>query len=645
MLRFLNNTKILTRIAAMLILLSVGTIGVGLLTLYIVEVSDKVTDDMANASTRALYSADNYALTQTIIADSRGIYLAATPEELNRYGQGVLKSIDAMETKLAAWEKIVPDDSKQAMAEIKRLVTNFNNTRREIVRISQNEGGTAARAYQSQPEIIAARDAAVQILRQTADRNNKLVNDLNNDITILYAKERWMLLISVISIVLSGLAIGGYLAIATIIRPIRAMTNTMTTLATGDTTVAVSGAERKDEIGAMARAVQVFKDNMIAREKAEADIAEQHRSTEAQRAEREARERKAIEEISLLCDKASAGDLGMRLNEGDKEGFLLTISQRLNGLTGMLQQVTSEIATVAGGMAQGDLTNDIHGNYQGVFGQLKTDMNRMASKLRQIAGDLGTSASNVNDAAAEISSGSQDLAQRTEAQAAAIEETAASMHEITTTVKQNADNAQAANQLAETARDAAENGGKVMHNVVTAMGEIETSATRITDIVGLIDEIAFQTNLLALNASVEAARAGEAGKGFAVVAQEVRALAQRSANASKDIKALISQSNGQVREGGKLVGDAGRSLEQIMTAVQKVSTIVAEIAAASREQALGLEQINTAVGSMDEMTQRNGALVEETSASAQALSNQASDLAQLVSFFKIQRSAPLARAA
>ncbi|MEK9971283.1 MAG: methyl-accepting chemotaxis protein, partial [Ferrovibrio sp.] len=240
----------------------------------------------------------------------------------------------------------------------------------------------------------------------------------------------------------------------------------------------------------------------------------------------------------------------------------------------------------------------------------------------------------VRDASGEISTGSQDLAQRTESQAASIEETAASMHEITATVKQNADNAQAANQLASAARQTAEKGGRIVTDAVTAMNGIEQSAQKISDIVGLIDEIAFQTNLLALNASVEAARAGEAGKGFAVVAQEVRALAQRSASASKDIKGLIQESNAQVRSGAGLVQQTGSSLDEIVNAVKKVADIVAEIAAASREQATGLDQINTAVASMDETTQRNGALVEETSAAAQALSGQAHELNELVGFFR-----------
>jgi methyl-accepting chemotaxis protein len=208
------------------------------------------------------------------------------------------------------------------------------------------------------------------------------------------------------------------------------------------------------------------------------------------------------------------------------------------------------------------------------------------------------------------------------------------MHEITATVKQNADNAQAANQLAGAARITAEKGGRIVTDAVTAMNGIEQSAQKISDIVGLIDEIAFQTNLLALNASVEAARAGEAGKGFAVVAQEVRALAQRSASASKDIKGLIQESNAQVRSGAGLVQQTGSSLDEIVNAVKKVADIVAEIAAASREQATGLDQINTAVASMDETTQRNGALVEETSAAAQALSGQAHELNELVGFFR-----------
>jgi len=226
------------------------------------------------------------------------------------------------------------------------------------------------------------------------------------------------------------------------------------------------------------------------------------------------------------------------------------------------------------------------------------------------------------------------------------------MQEITTTVKQNADNAQAANQLSQAARDAADKGGSIVAEAVQAMGRIESSADKIAEIMGVIDEIAFQTNLLALNASVEAARAGEAGKGFAVVAQEVRSLAQRSASASKEIKTLIQQSNAQVKAGSDLVNKAGTSLTEIVGAIKQVSGIVAEITTASVEQSNSLEQINTAIASMDETTQRNGALVEETSAAAQALSTQADDLANLVRRYRTEannaterRNAVLSRAA
>jgi methyl-accepting chemotaxis protein len=420
--------------------------------------------------------------------------------------------------------------------------------------------------------------------------------------------------------------------------PIQRMTTAMQRLANRDLAVEIPFVDRGAEVGQMAKAVQVFKDNMVAREQAEADIARQREEAESRRLEREAREKAAGEEIAALVNKVAQGDLSTRIDEAGKAGFFLSTSQELNRLAATLQAMTEELAMAMSAMAGGDLSKTVRGEYQGVFGQIKNGVNGMSERMRDFAGRLTTTAQSVKVASDEISTGSQDLASRTESQAASIEETAASMHEITATVKQNADNAQAANQLAVAARDTAEKGGSVVADAVTAVTQIEESARKISDIVGLIDEIAFQTNLLALNASVEAARAGEAGKGFAVVAQEVRALAQRSANASKDIKALITESNAQVKTGATLVNQTGGSLTEIVNAIKKVSDIVAEIAAASREQATGLDQINTAVGSMDEMTQRNAALVEETTAAAQSLAGQANELASLVGFFKLDGS-------
>jgi methyl-accepting chemotaxis protein len=243
----------------------------------------------------------------------------------------------------------------------------------------------------------------------------------------------------------------------------------------------------------------------------------------------------------------------------------------------------------------------------------------------------------VGSAASEIAAGSADLSARTEQQASSLEETAASMEELSATVRQNSENAQQANQLATTAREAADRGGRVTTQAVEAMTRIEGASQKISDIIGVIDEIAFQTNLLALNAAVEAARAGEAGKGFAVVASEVRTLAQRSAQASKEIKGLILDSGNQVKDGVKLVNAAGEALEGIVGSVKKVADIVSEIAAASAEQASGVEQVNSAVTQMDEMTQKNAALVEESAAAARSLEEQASELTRLIGFFSTGR--------
>ena len=286
-------------------------------------------------------------------------------------------------------------------------------------------------------------------------------------------------------------------------------------------------------------------------------------------------------------------------------------------------------------IADGDLGVAINVDSRDETGQLLAALRDMSTQLKNMVGQVAQATAQVNAAAAEIAQGSADLSQRTEEQASALEETASSMEELTATVKQSAEHAGQANQLAVAARSQAEQGGQVVDQAIAAMSAINRSSRQIADIIGVIDEIAFQTNLLALNAAVEAARAGEQGRGFAVVAGEVRKLAQRSADAAKEIKSLITDSVAKVEDGGWLVEQSGHTLKEIVTAIKKVSDIVAEMTAASREQATGIEQVNKAILQMDQMTQQNAALVEQTAAASQSMEDQADKLQQLLAFFRL----------
>jgi len=632
---FFSQIKIGPRVFAVIALLSLVAAGVGFTGIRALDRYEVQSKRMETLAKRANLLERVDKLVYAVVMDSRGIYMSRDFAEAKRFGTPLVRNLDQLRTTMGEIETLLEPDQRTAFDEFKTVVNQFITFRTELVRLGTEVEVAKGREYGDNDANRSNRQALNQRLDAAAKRNFEQVVALNQELTHFYEVQRPTMIIGMIAGVIVAVFLGIYVVLATITRPITKINTVMGRLASGDMTVRIEGAERGDEIGGMAKAVQVFKDNMVAREEAEAQIAAQRQEAERIRNENDARDRAAAAEIAALCGKIAAGDLSDRLGEQGKEGFYLAVSQQLNQLTATLQDMAGELAGVMGAMAEGDLTRAVQGQYQGVFGQLKESANGTGARLRDFAGRLSLTAQTVRSASNEISTGSQDLAQRTESQAAAIEETAASMHEITTTVKLNAENAQAANQLSQVARDTAEKGGAITQQAVAAVSRIEDSARRIGDIMSLIDEIAFQTNLLALNASVEAARAGESGKGFAVVAQEVRNLAQRSATASKDIKALINESNAQVKSGATLVNQTGTGLTEIVTAVKKVSDIVAEIAAASREQATGLDQINTAVGQMDEMTQRNSALVEETTAAAQSLAGQANELAQLVTFFKI----------
>ncbi|MDQ7002539.1 MAG: methyl-accepting chemotaxis protein [Ghiorsea sp.] len=340
-------------------------------------------------------------------------------------------------------------------------------------------------------------------------------------------------------------------------------------------------------------------------------------------------------EIETVFSAVQRGDFSQVVDTTGKAGFFLQLSGMINDLNKILAQGFGDVHQAVTALNQGVLTHRIVNEYEGTFDDIKQTINQTMEKLTDVIGDVQSAAEEVGLGAGEISEGNNTLNSRTQEQAAALEETAASIEEITGTVQQTADNSRQANQLAIDTRAQAETGGKVADEAVKAMAEINASSRKISDIIGVINEIAFQTNLLALNAAVEAARAGEQGRGFAVVAGEVRTLAQRSAEAAKEIKTLINSSVESVEHGSKLVNESGIALNDIRTAVSKVGDIIAEIAAASVEQSSGIDQINKAIAQLDSGTQQNTAMVEESAAASQRLNDQAAELRNVISVFQL----------
>ena len=407
------------------------------------------------------------------------------------------------------------------------------------------------------------------------------------------------------SLALAGIAIliclgGIYVAVARVANPIQRITGAMRDLAGGDVASDVPLTGRRDEIGAMAGAVQVFRQNAIERIRLEREADANRSLSEKERLEREALKTKEAADVKFAVDNLAEGL--SKLSSGD-------VSYRIG------QPFTATLDAVRG------------------------DFNNSAEKLQSALSRVAENARGIEAGAHEIRSAADDLAKRTEQQAAAVEETSAALEQITTVVKDSAKRAHEAGHLVAGARTHAEESGAVVRRAVDAMGQIEKSSDEISNIIGVIDEIAFQTNLLALNAGVEAARAGEAGKGFAVVAQEVRELAQRSAKAAKEIKVLIIASQAQVQEGVQLVGDTGRALQTIVTEVQEINRHVSAIVEGAQEQSSGLQQINTAVNQMDQDTQKNAAMVEETTAATHSLSREVVSLNELLSLFKLNEDA------
>jgi methyl-accepting chemotaxis protein len=349
------------------------------------------------------------------------------------------------------------------------------------------------------------------------------------------------------------------------------------------------------------------------------------------------------QEIEHLVQDIKAGDLSSRIGMNDKQGFARMLSSGINELTDVIESVFSDINNVMENMAQGDLTSSISNDYEGIYAECKNNINSTMAKLSDFIIQIRDAADFIDSSSQEIASGNSNLSHRAEQQAASLEETAASMQQLASTVKHNADNTQHANREVDNARQLAQKGGEIVKSAIIAMQDINDSSNEIAEIISVIDEIAFQTNLLALNASVEAARAGEQGRGFSVVATEVRNLAQRSANAAKQSSDLIQNSVQKVRAGTAFVNETGTALMEIVSSVEQVGDIVAQIASASAEQTAGIDQVNLAVTQMDDITQQNAALAEQAASGSSSMSQQSVRMSQLLGFFKVDSKAPVKR--
>ncbi len=488
----------------------------------------------------------------------------------------------------------------------------FPDMRDKLARVTTALDAVIALAEQGRKaEASAALEQAAPIVADYTAFNVKMVDESVESIAAESAalsqasrKTVWSLLIIAGLAVAAGIGAAFWMSSKAITRPLTGLAVDMKRLAGGDLDVAVTGQGRRDEVGLMAQAVQIFKENGLKARELAADA--ERLKTEAEVASGRADEQR-------------------RANEAEQAIVVSTLAASLSRL------------------AEGDLTAQIDADFHGQYAQIKADFNAAVESLRAAMASISDSTSGIRGGSEEISVASNDLSRRTEQQAANLEETAAALDQITSTVRASADGARQASDAAAQATRDASSSGTVMRDAVSAMVEIEQSSTQINSIISVIDEIAFQTNLLALNAGVEAARAGEAGRGFAVVAQEVRALAQRSAEAAKEIKDLIAGSSAHVSRGVQLVGQTEKALSDIVSKVAQIDGLISQIAKSSQEQATGLNQVNTAVNQMDQVTQQNAAMVEEATAAVSNLRGEAGKLAGLVSRFNLERVAVASR--
>jgi methyl-accepting chemotaxis protein len=602
----LNDWKISRKLTAGFALMVLVIVAIGAVTFYNMGQLTQARENM-NESKLALESTTRAEFFMARQENSfRGFLISLDPYYIERAGShraNFKKTMEELRGQVGGNpESIAQIDSALAAADAwyAQVVEAGEGLALNPLTYSEASGmvGQSGLADELMAKVEAPLEAITAIETRDVETASARLTAINNStrITIAGALVAAVAIASLLGWMLSKMIAG----------PISSMTTAMRRLAEGDSSVEIPARGRKDEVGEMAQAVQVFKEAAIEKVRLENQTDEQRRASEAERARNEAARAEAAAEQAKVVQGLAAG---------------------LDNL------------------AKGNLTFRITEPFPGDYVKLRDDFNLAIGQLQDAMTDVATNVRAMRSGAGEISQAADDLSRRTEQQAASLEETAAALDEITATVRKSAEGAKQASTVVAASRGDAEKTGHVVRNAVDAMSEIEKSAEQISQIIGVIDEIAFQTNLLALNAGVEAARAGDAGKGFAVVASEVRALAQRSADAAKEIKALISASTQQVEQGVGLVGQTGEALQRIVSQVAEIDSLVSEIAASAQEQATGLHQVNTAVNEMDRVTQQNAAMVEETTAASHSLASEAESLSQSVGRFNIGGAGEEARPA
>ncbi|TFI59612.1 methyl-accepting chemotaxis protein [Sphingomonas parva] len=582
---FLQNYKISTKVLALLAMLGALCLGIAVYSNSVLhQTDDRYTDLVHKRMGSTVKLVRFHRLTTDISASGfRAVTFAGDTARLQANRSDEAEDFASARKIVAEVRELRPELAERLDEMTDDLVQIDGAARNAMTSVDRGDIAGATGILRANKDLLAElEDDLIKINAEAVAEADKQSAELAAGVN----STAWVNLVVSILGIIGALAIGWLVSRFGITGPIARLQETMVSLAGGNNRVEVDGVARKDEIGGMAKAVLVFRDAAVAQEEA---AAEKARADAAQ------------------------------------------------------QRVVADLGQALGQLSQGDLTVSLH-DFPGDYRKLEEDFNAAVDELRGAMETIARSTANIHGGSGEISQASDDLSRRTEQQAASLEETAAAMTQITTTVQNSAVGANEANKLVQATQADAQASSKTVSDAVRAMAEIETSSQEITKIIEVIDKIAFQTNLLALNASVEAAHAGEAGRAFAVVANEVRALAQRSADAAQEIGQLISNSSKQVEGGVALVGEAGKALERIIGSVDEISGLVSQIAMAADQQSSALSQVNTAITEMDKVTQQNAAMVEQSNAAARSLTDEATGLARLVGRFDTGSTAAAAAA-